>query len=135
MNQNERIYADLPVWYKLHQGKITTVLHAKQYNISTYYSSYFSFSSESKFIFSFITYCGELFILMYILPMYSPIIPSISIISPPINSITDIIELQPTLMFGINSFLKIVIIPKIKPTIAQKTPTKEDILRGLIRRL
>ena len=67
---------------------------------------------------------------MYILPRYSPIIPSINIINPPMKSRMETIELQPKAILAVN-FLIIVTTPKTNPTNALSAPIKEDILNGL----
>lgn len=52
-------------------------------------------------IFSLITNCGDLFKLMYILPKYSPMMPSISINIPPINNKAAINDEYPKTIFGL----------------------------------
>ena len=69
--------------------------------------------------------------LIYILPMYSPINPSIIRFNPPIIRIAAIVELHPSNLLGSTSFLIIAYNAKINPPTAITLPIREAILSGI----
>ena len=91
---------------------------------------YYNFFLHYLYIFR-ITYCGELFILMYILPTYSPSKPNTNRIIPPIirNKIMRVV--QPSGASGLVSLLIIAHMEKIIPITAHNIPIRDAILNGL----
>ena len=76
------------------------------------------------------TYWGALFKHIYILPIYSPIIPSMSISIPPIKRMTHISELYPSGADGLTIFLTKTNTAYINPATAVKAPINVAILSG-----